>query len=249
MANTFSVTNRLAQIVLGLAGALGAYFHTFPTIHEEYENYPVLDVTTIAWLGVIVVAFILPKIREVTFRDLSVKFREATESSEAFRDASADLANLAQNWSTSSLLYLTLLESATLRKSATFSHKTTYAIAWARLANFSATLPIQPYESLSGYIMPMMMCCVLNIHLNTPTQETYRPGEGFVGQAFLEQRWFREPDIRLVPSYKLTRDGDPPYLELCAGRFRSASIQSVCLQSISRTQRILVRQLRKLHGV
>lgn len=45
----------------------------------------------------------------------------------------------------------------------------------------------------------------------SPTRETYRPGEGFIGQAFLEGRVFSEADVRLIPSYKNTRDGDPPY--------------------------------------
>jgi putative methionine-R-sulfoxide reductase with GAF domain len=44
-----------------------------------------------------------------------------------------------------------------------------------------------------------------------PTQASWEPGEGLIGQAWLESRRFNEPDVRSVPGYKATRNEDPPY--------------------------------------
>ena len=201
------------QLILGLAGLAGAVFHAFPTaIHEEHQNFPVLDVTTIAWLGLVVVAVVFPRITEVAFGDLSVKLQEATESSEGFRDVSNDLANLTQNWSTSALLLLTLLEA---KDNANERNSVSRNFVRDRMGEARVFLGDSPDSTVRIAIWIYdenddILRFEYSPHF-TPTQKDYQPGEGFLGQAFLERRTFSEADVRQIPSYKRARDGDPPY--------------------------------------
>lgn len=201
------------QSLLGLAGLAGGFFHAFPTtIHEEHQNFPVLDITTIAWLGLVVVAFVLPRVTEVAFGDLSVKLREATESSEVFRDVSNDLANLTQNWSTSALLFLTLLEEKDDADQRNILSRNYVRDRMGEARQFLGDSPdstvriaIWIYDENEDILR-----FEYSPHF-TPTQTEYQRGEGFLGQAFLERRAFSEADVRQIPSYKRTRDADPPY--------------------------------------
>jgi GAF domain-containing protein len=43
-----------------------------------------------------------------------------------------------------------------------------------------------------------------------PKKEHYEPGEGMLGRAFRERRRYNVSDVRSVPSYEDTREGDPP---------------------------------------
>jgi putative methionine-R-sulfoxide reductase with GAF domain len=201
------------QVVLFCVGLWGAYYHAFPlAVHAEHENVPALDLVTIAWLGLSVVAVVFPRVTEVAFGDVTVKLREATKSVDAYRDVSEDLANLVQNWSTSSLLYLTLLsnnDDSETRDAITQNYLRDRMGEARQFLGDSSTSLVRvalwiydaDEEVLRFEYSPQF----------TPTQATYRLGEGFIGQAFLEGRVFSEPDVRLVPSYKSTRDGDPPY--------------------------------------
>jgi len=208
-----SLTVIALQLLLGLAGLAGAVFHAFPTaIHEEHQNFPVLDITTIAWLGLLVVAAVFPRITEVAFGDLSVKLREATESSEVFRDVSKDLANLTQNWSTSALLLLTLLED---KDDANERNNVSRNFVRDRMGEARQFLGDFPDSTVRIAIWIYnesddILRFGYSPHF-TPTKTEYKRGEGFLGQAFLERRTFSEADVRQIPSYKRTRDGDPPY--------------------------------------
>lgn len=201
------------QTLLFVISLIGAYFHAFPLeVHAEKENVPVLDLVTIAWLGLGVIAVSLPRITEVAFGDVSLKLRDATKSVDAFRDVSADLANLVQNWSTASLVYLTLLANNDETDARDFLTRNYLRDRMGETRQFLSDSSISTvrialwiYDSESNELRfeysPQF----------TPTQASFAPGEGFIGQAFLEGRIFSEPDVRLVPSYKNTRDGDPPY--------------------------------------
>ena len=52
---------RAAQSVLALAGIAGAALHAFPlAVHEEHQNYPVTDLITLAWFGLVALAAAFP---------------------------------------------------------------------------------------------------------------------------------------------------------------------------------------------
>jgi len=225
------------QALLFLSGLVGAYFHAFPlAVHAEHENVPALDLITIAWLGLSVVAVIFPRVTEVAFGDVTVKLREATESVDAYRDVSADLANLVQNWSTSSLLYLALLssndESETrdlitqnylrdrMGEARQFLGDSSTSLVRVALWIYDADVDELRFEYSPQF---------------KPTQMTYQLGEGFIGQAFLEGRVFSEPDVRLVPSYKSTRDGDPPYRAVICVPIRIAE-ERIGMLTIDKTE-------------
>ena len=203
----------LIQVMLAVVGFAGAYFHAFPTkALEEHQNLPVLDITTIAWIGVVVVAFVFPRITEVGFGELSVKLGEATKSSEDFRDVTNALANLTQNWSKSALLLVDLLKECN-----DAGERDVLCENYARDRMGEA----RPFLGDSSDSVVRIAIWIYDPNEETirfkyspnfvPTQKEYKPGEGFLGQAFLERRTFSEADVRVIPSYKQTRDGDPPY--------------------------------------
>jgi GAF domain-containing protein len=201
------------QVFLAAIGLFGAYFHAFPkVVKDATQNYPVLDITTIAWIGLIVLAALLPKIQEVAFGALSIKLKDATESAEVLRDVSGDLANLVQNWSRSQVIYLSLLsgESSEVARSETTTRFLRDRMGEARQflgdsQDSNVRIALWIFNDDANELQ-----FIYSPHF-TPTKKSYRPGEGFLGQAFLEGRTFSEPDVRLVPSYLRTRATDPPY--------------------------------------
>jgi hypothetical protein len=95
------------QVFLIVAGLAGLAFHAFPVrTNQYYDNWPLFDLTALAWLVPIVVAMLLPNISEVTWGPLSLKVRELKSASEVYEVLLDNLANLVQNWSTSAAMYI-----------------------------------------------------------------------------------------------------------------------------------------------
>jgi hypothetical protein len=95
------------QVFLIVAGLAGLAFQAFPVrTNQYYDNWPLFDLTALAWLVPIVVAMLLPNISEVTWGPLSLKVRELKSASEVYEVSLDNLANLVQNWSTSAAMYI-----------------------------------------------------------------------------------------------------------------------------------------------
>jgi hypothetical protein len=95
------------QVFLIVAGLAGLAFQAFPVrTNQYYDNWPLFDLTALAWLVPIVVAMLLPNISEVTWGPLSLKVRELKSASEVYEVSLDNLANLVQNWSTSAAMYV-----------------------------------------------------------------------------------------------------------------------------------------------
>jgi len=72
----------------------------------------VFDATTLSWLGLIVVAYLLPRISEITLGDTSLKLREKADEATSGLEKIDALADLLQNWANSTLIYMHLLADA-----------------------------------------------------------------------------------------------------------------------------------------
>jgi hypothetical protein len=97
----------VAQVTLGVIGLAGFYLRAFPIhIHTRSQNWPIFDLTTLAWLVPIAFAILLPNISEVTWGTFSVKLDQLREATAKYETAVDNLANLVQNWSTSAVMYV-----------------------------------------------------------------------------------------------------------------------------------------------
>ncbi len=205
----------IAQIVLALAGLLGAVFHAFP-IHStiKHEDWPVLDAVDIAWLGLIAVAVLLPGITKLTLGGVSLELREeARESAEELQSAIAEYANLVQNWSVSAMLYIDMLGKAADddERAVLLAHYLRDRMGEAK--NYMSEDPDDDVRiALWMYDPGTKMLEFFFSNEGPPTRQSYAVGEGMIGEAFMERRRFNEADVRNVPSYLDTRKGAaPPY--------------------------------------
>ncbi len=198
-----------------MGGLLGAIFHAFP-IHStlKHENWPVLDAVDIGWLALIGAAVLLPGISKLTLGGVSVELREeARESAEELQSAIEEYANLVQNWSASSVLYIDMLAQAGSddERAMLLAHYLRDRMGEAK--NYLSENPDDGVRiGLWMYDPSTKMLEFFFSNEGVPTKQSYAVGEGMIGEAFMERRPFNEADVRNVPSYLDTRNGtDPPY--------------------------------------
>ncbi|MBV9027718.1 MAG: GAF domain-containing protein [Candidatus Eremiobacteraeota bacterium] len=240
-----------AQIAIGVCGLLGAIFHAFP-IHSSlrHENWPVLDAVDIGWVALIAVAVLLPGIGKLTLGGVSVELREeARESAQELQSAIEEYANLVQNWSSSAVLYVDMLAKAQSDddRAMLLAHYLRDRMGEAK--NYLSENPDDDVRiALWMYDPTSRRLEFFFSNEDVPTKQSYALGEGMLGEAFLERRYFNEADVRNLPSYLNTRKGDPPYRAvLCIPIFfgddpigmltmdkRSASIFSSAAEDIAR---------------
>ena len=204
------------QIFLIVAGLAGLAFHAFPVrTNQYYDNWPLFDLTALAWLVPIVVAMLLPNISEVTWGPLSLKVRELKSASEVYEVSLDNLANLVQNWSTSAAMYVAKMgqreEDLLEAKDAIYADYVRDRMGEAY--EMVATKPSQILRLGLWLYDPLTDDIVFALGFRlTPKVQRYKPGEGMIGKSFTENRHFNEADVRNVPSYKPNReDDDPPY--------------------------------------
>ncbi len=204
------------QNALFVVGIAGAALHAFPVrVGQRHENWPVFDLTTLVWLAPAVFAILLPNISEVAWGSFSIKVRELRNASDEYEKSLENLANLVQNWSTSASMYLAKMrapgEELLETKDSIYADyvRDRMGEAYEMLATKpgeTLRLGLWLYDPVAGEIV-----FVSGFRLR-PKVSAYRPGDGTIGKSFTENRHFNEADIRNVPSYKPSRDGDdPPY--------------------------------------
>lgn len=202
------------QILLAILGLVGAALHAFPIriYPDDKENWPILDAVTIGWLALVIVSILLPNIGEITLGGASVKLREVKESADELVESLEDFANLVQNWSTSVAIYIDLLDKAESDRERELLLERYLRDRMGEAREFLSDDPDVDVR-IAVWIFNPDTRRVEFLFSNElePTQASYDPGEGMIGQAFLERRRFNESDVRSVPSYKRTRGGDPPY--------------------------------------
>jgi GAF domain-containing protein len=211
-----SRAERVLQIGLAMVGLIGAVARAFAPVRAKDAAWPVLDATTLAWLGLIVVAYLLPRISEITLGDTSLKLREKADEATSGLEKTIDaLADLLQNWANSALIYIHLLADADSdRASLLLMNYLRDRMGEARKwlsddpsANVRISLWLFNKET------DRLEFFFSNEIDDVATLEaTFHPGEGLMGQAFLERRRWNEPDARQIPGFKsIRRSGTEGY--------------------------------------
>jgi GAF domain-containing protein len=205
-----------AQAFLVVFGLLGATLHALPVRVGAglNQNLPIFDAVEIAWLALIPLAALLPGISKLTVGGVSLEMKEeARESKEELEETIEDYANLTQNWSTASVLYIDMMSKASddNEQAKLLAH-----YIRDRMGEAKAYLSEEPSDdvriALWMYESETKRLVFFFSNERPPTKQSYELGEGMIGQAFWERRRFNEPDVRNVPSYLNTRGGDdPPY--------------------------------------
>ncbi|HEY2476864.1 MAG TPA: GAF domain-containing protein [Candidatus Cybelea sp.] len=202
-----------AQVFLVIVGLLGAALHAFPIKVDANldQDWPILDVPEIAWLALIPLAALLPGISKLTVSGFSVELKEEVrESQEEFEEALGDYANLAQNWSTSAVLYIKMLSEATNDQ-----QRADLLVDYLqdRMGEAKEFLSAEPSDDVRIMLWIEDLSGGLDFYFSNerpPKKEHYESGEGMLGRAFRERRRYNVSDVRSVPSYEDTRDGEPP---------------------------------------
>jgi GAF domain-containing protein len=214
-----SIAMRVAQgLIIGI-GLMGAVAHA--SLDENFGPRLELDAITIAWVAVAIIGFLLPDISEVGYGDFKVNLKKAREGAADISQTLADAANLAQNWSTSIAIFLTMMqqdqEDLPEPKQRLFEK-----YLRDRMGEAKTFLGDEPGEQVRIALwlyrsdVKIIRFAGISIGGAAPTKLEYKIGEGMIGQAFeesfYETRNFNEADVRSVPSYSNTRGGtDPPY--------------------------------------
>jgi GAF domain-containing protein len=209
----------VAQIVLVTLGVAGAVAHAF--FDEHFSRHLDLDLVTVAWLGVALVGLLLPSVASVEFGDVKVKLWKLRKGAADIEQTLTDAANLAQNWSTSAAIYLNMMQQ---QPSELLQEREAIVSNYLRdrmgeAMGFLGDVPGEKIRIVVWLYDPeekVLRYSGIAVGGAPPTKDEYAPGEGMIGQAFVEnfyeRRTFNEADARVVPSYKNTREGsEPPY--------------------------------------
>jgi hypothetical protein len=203
---------RVFQVAIIAAALVIAYFHAFPTqIHAKDLDYPIIDTVTLGCLGVILVAILLPKISEITIGGTSLKLTEAQAGAEDVRSTLEDVANLAQNWSTSIGILADELDGASSDEQDRLI-KQYYRDRIGEACEFLTEDPDDVARvALWMYNDSTKMIEYVWSNNFVPTRTSWAVGEGMIGKSFEEGRAYNDSDVRTLPCYEPTRTSDPPY--------------------------------------
>lgn len=208
----------VAQVVLAALGLAGAGLHAFP-LHIDpsiHTQWPITDASDIGWLALVIVAVLLPRISKLSIGSASVELqqvkRAATETKRQLPTVIDEYANLTQNWSTSTVIYVDALAG-----SSDDADRARLLRDYIRDRMGEAKLYLS--DDPEDNVRIMLWLYDPNTRLlefyytneEPPTKHSYRVGEGMLGKAFEDRRSYNEADVRSVPSYHATRHADPPY--------------------------------------
>jgi hypothetical protein len=198
---------RTTQAVLATLGLGGAFLHAYPSTSAKDAATPNVDLVSLAYIGLIVVAFLLNNIESFEFGGLKFKrFKEeatktvnesiaaATEVRKALRAWPQTLGTLFENFA--------LADDDELDERWTNFKRDRLGDAKQLLANSvndRIRLAIWIYIA-EGNVIEFDDSNEINDEATTTA--TFRPGEGFLGQAFEEGRTLNEADAAMLPSFK-----------------------------------------------
>jgi hypothetical protein len=200
---------RLLQVSLAIVGLVGAAARAFAPVRAKDAAWPVFDATTLAWLGLSVVAYLLPRISEITLGDTSLKLREkADEATSGLQETIDALADLLQNWSNSALILMHLLSDADSdRASLLLMNYLRDRMGEARKwlsddPSANVRIALWLYNEKTDRLEFFFSNEINDV---ATVEAAFAPGEGLMGQAFLERRRWNEPDARQIPGFKAIR--------------------------------------------
>jgi hypothetical protein len=192
---------RALQFGLIAAGILGSFAHAFPISHKADEDLPALDLEALAWFALVPVGLLLPRISKIKLGEAEIELTEA--SKEAVQSAD-QITELMLNWTTALNITIGLL-----RDAADEDGRAGVLFNFVRDRMGEAKKAIEASElelRLSMWVYSQPFDVIEFSHSNEIDDETtmnavFARGQGMLGQAFLEQRTWNEPNARQLPSY------------------------------------------------
>jgi hypothetical protein len=192
-----------------MSGLIGAFGRAFAPIKEKDAAWPVLDATTIAWLALILVAYLVPRVSEITLGGASLKLLENVDKATGkYQGTINDLSGLLQNWLESELILMNALagaddSGARLAFMNFLRDRMGEARKWLSddpAANVRISLWI--YDA-DNKVLEFLFSNEIDDKATTDAQ--FEPGEGLMGQAFAERRFWNEAKAREIPGFRPLR--------------------------------------------
>jgi len=195
-----TVTTML-QIGLIGCGVLGAFAHAFPTSHKPDEDFPVVDLEGLAWFALVPIGLLLPRISKIKLGEAEIELVAASKEAVKIGD---DLASLMLNWTGT----LTITE-ALIRRAKDVDEAAGFLWNFVRDRLGEMKEAIEADEGdvrISVWIYDDQSDKIdfyySNEIIDEATQNaSFARGEGMLGQAFVEQRTWNEPNALQLAAY------------------------------------------------
>jgi hypothetical protein len=211
-----STAMNLTRATLALVGFVGAGLRAFPVSRKADEDFPVVDLTTLAFLVLILVAFLLPRISKIKVGDTEIELIEAAEE---LKQSAVDYSGLLQNW-----MFLAGYAIEELRDQTDEDDASDIFFKFVRdclgdLKRSISTTEQSPMRLTLWIYDPR--ADVLRFGFSNEIDDaatmsrTFGPREGFVGEAFAEQRSWNESKATELPTFVWIRP-DVPYQAIAA---------------------------------
>jgi hypothetical protein len=194
---------RFFQIFLAASGILGAFTHIFSWTHKEGEEYPVVDFEALAWLALVPIAWVLPRIKKGKWGELEIELESAAKIAV---DAVDKIADLLQDWTGAVNITLDLLRTA---QDDAERQRVLIAFLRDRMGEAKEAMEgksDEPDLRLSVWSYDADDNRIRFFYSNEIGDEatlafSFAVGEGMVGQSWLEQRTWNEANALQLPSY------------------------------------------------
>jgi hypothetical protein len=206
-----------ARILLTVLGIGGAILRAFPNIPDKTDAYPVIDLTTLAFLALPIVALLLPRITKLKVGETEIDLTEAVAEIKATGD---DLSELMQDWMYT--LGHVLYQMDTLTDADAIA-ETFFNFVRDRLGDLklnvsdngesNVRIALWLYEETTDQLV---FAFSNEIHDAATRHKRFGAREGFVGQAFDEQRFWNEGEATQLPSFVPIRTPPYGYTVVCA---------------------------------
>jgi hypothetical protein len=191
-----------ARVGLAVLGIAGAGLRAWPTLHKPDDTIPVVDATTLGFLALIVVAVILPRVSKLTIGGTTVEL--AAQAAKELKDATDDLSELVQNWSTS---LAGLVERLAEGEDVADIQVLYFNFVRDRLGELKLNIgSLDGNVRIAFWLYDESTRELVFTYSNEIRDEATRAkrfgfAEGLLGQAFEEQRFWNEGKATQLPSF------------------------------------------------
>jgi len=205
-----------SSLILTGAGLIGSIGHAvFVTVAKQESWAPVLDITTISWLGVALVGMLLPRIAELTFSGVSIRLGEVAKAKAETEDIILSATDLSQKWTSATSALLAQLEDPETKPSDAHELVTQFlqlrayeALEWLGADHELRRLSIWLFDADSR-----QLSFFFSNEITDPETRSFAfpIGVGVAGSAYRDHRIWSERDATALPVYVAIRATPPRY--------------------------------------
>ena len=197
----FSVATFMQCALIG-CGILGAFAHAFPASHKADEDFPIVDLEALAWFALVPIGFLLPRISKIKLGEAEVELAEASQEAIKIGD---DVASLMLNWTSALTITQALIRRA---ENGPEAARVVWNFVRDRLGEMKEAIEADEGAAvrISVWIYDEQSDRIDFFYSNEISDEatqnaSFARGEGMLGQAFVEQRTWNEPNALQLPAY------------------------------------------------